>query len=341
MSTDPRVPASRRTPHPARAAVITLCVAVLLAGAVLAGAALRSPDPGGPAGVGSPGASPASPAPVPSGTAWGAFATSAAPGSIDELEQRMGARFGSFGDYVKLSAAHHFPDPPAVRAKAEGALLYLNINAFFLGPARTKVCYPWSGIAAGRVDGLLRDWAKAIAAFDDSKMVVSFDHEPSVDLPSQPSCGTPPEYVAAYERVVRVFREGGVTAPFVWTMTSSTFRTNRAPSFQPESDSFQIVGVDGYNRGMKRGRPMWNTPARVFVDAHRYAERLGKPLLIGEIGCVPGHPRSAQWFEQAAALLHSWGDVVAIEWNLKPLYSPLSSPSTLATWLAGAARNSS
>lgn len=67
----------------------------------------------------------------------------------------------------------------------------------------------------------------------------------------------------------------------------------------------------------------------------------GKPLLVGEIETVPGDPRSPRWFRRAAALFRSWGDVVAIEWSLRTLYSPLSSPGMLAAWLAASARTSS
>src|SRR5262249_30344099 len=158
-----------------------------------------------------------------------------------------------------------------------------------------KVCYPFSDIANGTEDSLLQNWVTQLQAFDYPNTIISFHHEPTANTTPQPSCGTAAEYVAAFDHVVRYFRAHGITYPFAWTMVASSFSQGFASQWEPAAGDFQIVGVDGYNRNLSG---QWRSPQEIFSAALSFAQSVGKPLLIGEIGCVedslnPGH--KAAW----------------------------------------------
>src|SRR5439155_24102136 len=131
-------------------------------------------------------------------------------------------------------------------------------------------------------------------------------HEPSADTASQPRCGTATEYVRAYDYVYHYFRNHGITYPFLWWMTGSSFRQRYANLWQPPADEFSMVVTDGYNR-FQNGN--WRSPEFVFQPAEDYAAGLGKPLAIGEIGTVEDSAqgdRKATWISTAAELFRTW-----------------------------------
>jgi hypothetical protein len=100
---------------------------------------------------------------------------------------------------------------------------------------------------------------------------------------------------------------------WVWTLTAGTFAGGNGGPGVWEPSRYDVVGVDGYNRADD-----WETPEQVFRSAHDCATSVGKPLLVGEIGCdeLPGDPQAkADWIGQAAAMIKSWGDMKAVMWT--------------------------
>jgi hypothetical protein len=84
-----------------------------------------------------------------------------------------------------------------------GRVVYHNVNAYRLLHG-TKTCVPWSAIAAGDEEPWLAEPAKSIARWG-YPIFMSFHHEPTVDRPHHPRCGTAAEYRAAFDHVVQVF----------------------------------------------------------------------------------------------------------------------------------------
>ncbi len=244
----------------------------------------------------------------------------------------MGRSFASRGEYDQLLGGG-YPSKGVSDARAEGATVYLNINSYHLVNG-VKTCYPFADVAAGAEDALLQPWVTDLKAYDYPRTILTFHHEPTAGSPSQPNCGTAPEYVAAFDHVFTYFRSHGITYPFAWTMVASAFGQGTAGRWQPPAGDFQIVGVDGYNRNLSG---QWRTPEFIFSPAEQYAAALGKPLLIGEIGSVedpldPTH--KAAWITAAASLFRSYGDVVAVEWNDKDPFRPDTSSAALSAWVA-------
>jgi hypothetical protein len=248
------------------------------------------------------------------------------------LVNAMGRPFGASGLYAPLTG-WTFPTDEAQRVADDGGLLYLNINSWQL-VGDTKVCYSYKSVAAGAEDAMLQTWVDQLATFSYPNIILTFTHEPTAHNSSQPGCGTPAEYVAAYDHVWTYFHNHGATYPWVWTMVASSFTQGYAHNWQPPANEIDWVGVDGYNRFINGS---WRSPEFIFRAADAYAAGIAKPLMIGEIGTMEDPAdvnRKAVWLTDATNLFAGWGNVAAILWNDSQDYRPDSSTKTLNTWAA-------
>jgi Big-like domain-containing protein len=230
---------------------------------------------------------------------------------ISYLEGLIGRDFA--GERIYTNMTLDLPMTTDDQVQSQQMLDYHNVNSWWVDGAGNKICYPWSDIAAGAYDGWWITQALSLKAWG-YPVYLSFTHEPSVNSVNHPQCGTPAEYVSAYNHIVQLFQTVGVpNVRWVWTLTSSTFNgANGGPlAWQPAA--YDIVGVDGYNHASK-----WRSPTDIFQSAEDFARSVHKPLLVGEIGCdeLSGDPGAkATWLTDAAALFKSYGDVIAVLWT--------------------------
>jgi hypothetical protein len=243
---------------------------------------------------------------------WGIDAYSVAPSFLDKAELAMRRSFSSFAVYSTLGSSSSFPKMDyAAHAISVHALIYLNINSYrIIDGKKSAIC--WRSVADGLRDADIRAWISRLKAVDYHRIIVTFNHEPTVfQSPNQPKCQSDnaSSYKSAFDHVYHMFRRAGLDYRFAFVTTASQFRTGGARAFMPMGD-FQVVGADGYNRFRNRFR----TPGHIFSPVHRWAVNHRMPLLIGEIGCV-STAKTATWVTSAAALLKSYGDVVAVNWN--------------------------
>ena len=230
--------------------------------------------------------------------------------TVESLQTLIGRQFSGERIYTNMAV-----DLPASRdrsVQSAGWLDYHDVNSWHL-VGGAKICYAWGDIAAGRYDAWWFTQAQSIKAWG-YPMYLSFMHEPSVNQSNHPQCGTPAEYVAAYDHLVQLFVAQGVAnVTWVWTLTASAFAGAKGGPKIWEPAGYDVVGVDGYNHAIK-----WRTPRDIFQAAEAFASSRGKPLLIGEIGSdeqVGSANGKADWITQAAALFQSWGDVRAVMWT--------------------------
>lgn len=270
-------------------------------------------------------------------TEWGADAFSAPDGALDEAEQVIGQPFASVALYTVLGAN---PEEWAGSAKVEDAveehqLLYVNINS--RSPGRSPICFV--DVASGNQDGALDAWAEELEGFDQSHLVLTFNHEPSVsnDTGHQPKCLTDDAatYKVAFARFVQRMRAGGVTCRVAYVGAGYMFTQalHLATKYAPARNLYQVVGADLYRRGNGVTAPGQILPVVRWRD--RYAP--GKQLLIGELG-QPAAVATAKWVNVVSQLARNY-DFIAIEWNLRNdfTYNPLhQSDAVRAAWLAQA-----
>jgi hypothetical protein len=247
------------------------------------------------------------------------------------LESAMGQPFEAQGEYTPMSG-WSYPFGSVQRAADNGARIYLNITSWHEVGGK-KVCYPFRNYPSGQYDGMLLGWVNKLKAFDYADTFLTFNHEPTAGSPQQPSCGTAAQYKVAYDYVFGYFRHHGITYPFVWCMVASSFLNGFADQWQPPASDFDVMAVDGYNRDISGD---WRTPEFIFTPAHNYARKIGKPLMMGEVGCVESRSQStrkAAWITDAAALFRSW-NAKAILWSDAKEYRPDSTARSLTAWVA-------
>jgi mannan endo-1,4-beta-mannosidase len=195
------------------------------------------------------------------------------------------AQFGSVAG-SKVNLAGYFSGWPetfkplfARTALAHGAATLVQMDPTGASIAR---------IAVGDYDSYLRAYADAVRAFSHP-VVIGFGHEMNA---SWYSWGyghvPPPTFVAAWRRLVNVFRQQGATnVTWMWTIQADQSGTGQIKEWWPGSRYVNWVGIDGYYF-----RPS-STFAGVFGPTIVQVRSLTtKPVLLSEtaVGPLAGQP---------------------------------------------------
>lgn len=167
----------------------------------------------------------------------------------------------------------------------------------------------WSSIAAGAQDARIRSEAQKLKAAG-WPAYFCFHKEPE----NEPWLGNVTEWKAAHERVWQIFQDVGVTnASFVACMMAPTFKGSFGGIRAWLPPHYDVIGVDGYNRNLKGN---WRSFETILTPAHEVATALSMPLFVIEHGCVEGASgRKQQWFDDAAAVIRTWPEVMGISYN--------------------------
>jgi hypothetical protein len=169
----------------------------------------------------------------------------------------------------------------------------------------------YAAIASGSQDVEIRRQAAAVRAIPGT-VYLALQHEPEND----PALGSPAQYQAVWRHYVAVYRAAGVTnVRWTWIMMAYSFASNRANQFYPGDSTINIVAADGYDwGGTGVSGDTHRTFDQVFADFHAFGLQHGKQEIIAEFGAKSGQPQSAQWINDANAILRSWPDVIAQCW---------------------------
>jgi hypothetical protein len=239
-------------------------------------------------------------------------------GVVNVLQEKIGRDFTGQRIYVSMDAG--FPDRADTIVAEQGGVIYHNFNSWHVNDAGQKICYSWADIAAGKYDTMLAAMARQVKAFlaryPLETIYMSFTHEPTNGGSAHPQCGTAPQYIAAYDQVVKVFKTNGVTEPRVlwtWTNVAAVFNGHQGGPSAWEPHTYDVVGVDGYNHS-----PGWRTPPEIFGKAEAFAVAHDKAILIGEIGVdeVAGDANAkGEWYTEVSAMFHGWNNLAAIMWT--------------------------
>src|SRR6266568_226010 len=191
-----------------------------------------------------------------------------------------------------------------------------------------------AAIAAGRYDDYLRSFASAVKAFD-SRVILSFGHEMNGVWYSWGYRHVPPAvFVAAWRRIVTVFRQQGADkVTWLWTVNVIHERgdiPSPAP-WWPGRSYVNWVGIDGYYY-----KPSWKF-ASLFGPTIKEVRKLTlDPILISETAVAPSAGQPAKITDLIAGI-RAYG-LVGFVWfdvNKKRDWS-LSSPAAIAAFARGA-----
>jgi len=191
--------------------------------------------------------------------------------------------------------------------------LYISIHAFYQSKGRQTIA--WADIAAGKYDVQIDAYALELLGITASNPTyLCFHHEMENELGK---CGTAADFKRAYwyfrHRIEIVNSVPNLTwvvtymgntvrgmhgGPGIWWPTTSPY-----PNIGPD----QLFGIDLYNRNVCHDKG-WRTFKWLAEPAWVYATSLGRPMFIGECGCVEGDAcggqlppgtAKAQWYADA------------------------------------------
>lgn len=223
--------------------------------------------------------------------------------SIERVETQIGRRFAVDHQYYPWDAP--IPTPYEAWTASRGRIPFIN----------WKFPSPWSSVAEGSWDAWIVSRADAFVAFG-TPVYLTMHHEPENDTAN---FGTPAEYIAAYRRVVEIFRSRGVTnVGFTWTMMAWSFNDRSGvdiDDWYPGDDDVDFVAADGYNWSPGRTGSGWTSFSTVFDDADAFARRHGKPWIVAEYGVQEdpveaGH--KAGWFRDMLNTVKRWHALKAV-----------------------------
>ncbi|MBO0822644.1 MAG: hypothetical protein J2P27_02160 [Actinobacteria bacterium] len=299
-------------------------VAVLVAALALAGCATSTTQLVRPATrpSASAGGCPASPQ---NATRIGFYAPSpralAAVEQLTHVQAAWSLIYPKFGD--------PFPAASACQSSEHGATPIIQIDPYHTSMA---------SIAAGQYDVYLDTFARAVKEFG-APVILSLGHEMNGNWYPWGWTHTPPAtFVAAWRRVVTIFRhESATNATWMWTVNinrSGSTVTRNPAAWWPGSQYVGLVGINGYFR---YPGDTWDTVFSSVIAEVRQVTSL--PLLLSETGVEIGansYSQTVQMFQgvernQLVGLV--WFNAAGTrDWRLE------HDPAALAAFRTGAAR---
>jgi len=161
------------------------------------------------------------------------------------LEGKIGRRLATVRVYYNWDSP--FPDTDVNWFNANGYTMLLSVKS----ERRNHTFVQWRDIAGAQPGSAIYNdivrWAGRVKALGNH-VYFTFNHEPETGLNSS---GSGAEFIAAWRKVVTVFRAQGVTnADYLWIMTAYSFKAKdrrRAVDWYPGDGYLDYIGADAYN----------------------------------------------------------------------------------------------
>jgi beta-mannanase len=151
-------------------------------------------------------------------------------------------------------------------------------------------------IIEGRHDGLIRRWARALAAYG-GPVRLRFAHEMNGNWypwSEAANRNRPRQFAKAWRHVWRIFkREGASNVEWVWSPVAL-----KIPKLQYPGDAYvDRVGLSGFVGGVQLQHNRWRSFMKVFGPALRRFARIAprKPIEISEVGAAEEGGDKAKW----------------------------------------------
>ncbi|MDQ3990749.1 MAG: hypothetical protein M3245_00350, partial [Actinomycetota bacterium] len=168
-------------------------------------------------------------------------------------------------------------------------------------------------IINGRYDKLIRTRARVVRDFGH-RIFVRWAHEMNGDWYSWGN--KPGNFVKAWRRIVRLFREVGArNAVWVWGPNSESIPkgyANRPSRYYPGNYWVNWIGVSGFNWGNSRDWSKWRTFREIFRNFYRRFS--SKPIMIVESASVEGGGNKPTWIRDARRIIKRWRRISGFVW---------------------------
>lgn len=251
------------------------------------------------------------------------------PDGVLRVEEQIDRPLAFVREFVNWNET--FPDGLHTWLKNHGTAIYLSVKS-----KRGSTDIPWRSIADAPVGSQLHSeivgWANKIKNYG-SHVFFTFNHEP--EAKASDGMGDAPDFIAAWRRIVKVFRNKGVTnAEFIWTMTDYAFtlgpedpRGRYAPRWYPGDKWVDGIAADVYNWFTCRQRTSgisnpWWPMAHVARGVRDFAAlHPTEKLFLAEWASFyknnsPTDTSKADWIAEAQALFKTpaWSQLAGISY---------------------------
>ena len=166
-------------------------------------------------------------------------------------------------------------------------------------------------IISGKHDAYIRSWARGIKGLGGPVMLRPMHEMNGVWYPwsGMANGNKPGEFVAAWRHVHDIFDSVGATnVTWVWSVNqlSKPDRRDNAYSVYYPGDAYvDWVSISGFNWGPSSAAAHLGTFDEIFTTGLTYLKTTGKPIVIGECGCVQKNTNKAAWMTDSYARLQA------------------------------------
>ena len=210
---------------------------------------------------------------------------------------------------------------------ASGARLMVTWEPLQDGAGSVMPGFTYASILAGAQDACIASYARQVKAFG-APVLVRLAHEMNGNSNNWTGIANgndPQGFIDFYRKVVDMFRAAGANnARFIWSPDHASPPEVPAPASElknyfPGNGYVDFIGVSGYNWGNDplRGGG-WVTAPQIFDNFLDLTLREfpGKPVMITEIGSVPGYAGFSRgdWYAEALGWFASRKDLKGIVW---------------------------
>lgn len=241
---------------------------------------------------------------------------------IETLEAALGRRVQIVLWYQHWGGwGPHFEPAWVERVKATGRTPLLTWEPWAPGSAE-QPAFALKQVRAGEFDAYIASWARALAAYRKTVYLRPM-HEMNGNW--YPWGGTvnsnsPEDYVAAWRRIWRIFREAGArNVRWVWSPLADDVPAtpqNRFERYYPGSRHVDVLALDGYNWGGDFPQyGGWRSFDEIFGNAYRRIARLGRqPVWIAETGSASKGGDKREWVREMFSAAKRYPRLRAIVW---------------------------
>jgi hypothetical protein len=197
-------------------------------------------------------------------------------------------------------------------------------------------------IIAGRWDGALTAWAKALKTFGRPVLLrflpeMNGNWNPTSEGVNGNTSG---QFARAWIHAHNLFAAVGATnVKWVWNVNVDYAGSTPLRGLYPGDAYVDYAGIDGYNWGRSQTWSTWQTPQQVFhptlADVATFTK---KPVIICETASSELGGNKAQWIQQFFAFVESTPAIRGFAWfdfNKETNWLVNSSPAALAAFRTG------
>ncbi|MCB9497336.1 MAG: hypothetical protein H6686_10675 [Fibrobacteria bacterium] len=221
------------------------------------------------------------------------------------IAESLGVRPGvaswyqSWGD----GSEHEFKDEAVTKAHRAGLLPMVTWEPWLSAFRHGAVLDPESSlvtVAEGRFDGFIRGWAREVVR-SRRPILIRPMHE--LGNPwygwSSPHGNAPDIQIAAWRRIVDLFREEGArNAAFVWTPFDGLDTLA-----WPGREYVDWIGLDIFNYGTMAENGAWVGFRRLLEHQLEPVKKYGKPVILAEVGTSSHGGSSTDWWRDMVRAL--------------------------------------